>query len=381
MFKIKKIIVIIDGMGDSSYKELGNKTPLEKARTPNLDYLASKSKVGMMWPIAKNIAPESDQAMLSILGFDPFKIYTGRGVLEAYGSGIKMQGVIARCNFSTETKEGVIINVQGASENQVRRYANILSDDKVRIIPTVGYRAVIMIKTKSSPRVANTHPGYSIIKNYVTSANPIEGRRLKAKKCVPLEKSAEETANLINCFIRKTESMIKNHTLLIRGAGNRLPKLAKLKGKWALLADMPVEKGIGKLVGMSVLPKSPDLKRTFNVIKHNFNRYDNFYLQIKGPDSYAHLGDLKGKVRAIEKIDREFISRLRELKFDVVCVTADHSTECKLKAHSKLPVPFLVFDNKERKSLGFSEKGCKDGVKIYGKDLLKIIDLVKIVFQ
>lgn len=363
-------------MGDSSYKELGNKTPLEKARTSNMDFLASKSKVGMMWPIDKNIAPESDQAMLSILGFDPFKTYTGRGVLEAYGFGIKIRGVIARCNFSTETKEGVIIKVQGATEKQVRQYSNILSDDKIKIIPTVGYRAVLMIKTKSSPRVTNTHPGYTLVNNYVTSANPIKGRRLKAKKCKALEKSAVETALLINDFVRKTESKIKNHTLLIRGAGNKLPKLAKLKGRWALLADMPVEKGIGKLVGMSVLPKSSDLEKTFNVIKSNFNKYDNFYLQIKGPDSYAHAGDVKGKVNAIEKIDREFISRLRKLRFDVICVTADHSTECKLKAHSKLPVPFLIFDNKERKVIKFSEKACKKGMSICGRDLLGLISQV-----
>ncbi len=360
-------------MGDSKYKELGNKTPLEKAKTPNMDFLASKAKVGMMRPIAENIAPESDQAMISLLGFDPFKTYTGRGVLEAYGSGIKINGVVARCNFSTETKKGVIIKVQGASEKQVKQYANLLNDDKIKIIPTIGYRAVLMIKTKSSPRVTNTHPGYSIIKNYVTTANPIKGRRLKTKKCKALEKNAEETARLINEFTKKTEAKIKKHTILVRGAGNRLPKLGKLKGRWALLADMPVEKGLGKIVGMKVLPKYISLKKTFDVVNKNFNKYDNFYLQIKGPDAYAHLGNVKGKVKAIEKIDREFISRIRKLNFDIVCVTADHSTECRLKAHSKLPVPFLIYNNKAGNTRKFSERECAKGLKIYGRELLKIL--------
>ncbi len=361
-------------MGDSRYKELGGKTPLEKARTPNMDFLASKAKTGIMWPIAKDIAPESDQAMMSILGFDPFKAYTGRGVLEAYGFGIKINGVVARCNFSTETKKGVIIKVQGASERQVRQYAKILSDDKIKIIPTIGYRAVMMIKTKSSPRVTNTHPGYSIIKNYVTTANPVKDRRLIAKRCRALEKNAEETARLINEFTKKTEAKIKKHTILIRGAGNKLPKLDKLKGRWALLADMPVEKAIGKIGGMKVLPKSKNLRKTFGTIQKNFNKYDHFYLQIKGPDAYAHLGNVKGKVKAIEKIDREFISRIRKLNFDILCVTADHSTECRLKAHSKLPVPFLIYNNKASNTRKFSERECAKGLKIYGRELLKLLD-------
>ncbi len=368
---MKGIIVLIDGLGDSRYKELGNKTPLEKARTPNMDFLAREGKVGMMTVIAKDIAPESDKAMIALLGFDPFKVHTGRGVLEAHGSGIKIKGVVARCNFS-EIKNGRITRIQGATEKQVRGYAKIFSDEKIKIIPTGDYRAVMMIKTKSSPRVTNTHPGYKIVKNYVSTALPIRGRKLKAQRCKPLEKNAEETAKLINEFTKKVEKTLKSKTILVRGCGNKLPKLRKLKGRWALLADTPVEKGVGKIAGMEILPKSQNLKKTFNTIKNNFNKYDNFYLQIKGPDTYAHLGDVKGKVKAIEKIDREFISRIRKLKV-VICVTGDHSTECRLKAHSKLPVPLLIYGKGKDDAKVFSEKECKKGIKIYGKELLKLV--------
>jgi 2,3-bisphosphoglycerate-independent phosphoglycerate mutase len=359
-------------MGDSRYKELGGKTPLEKAKTPNMDFLAKEGKVGMMWPIAKNIAPESDQAMISLLGFDPFKTYTGRGVLEAYGSGIKINGVVCRCNFSAETNKGIITKVQGATEQQVKEYAKKLSDDRIKIIPTVGYRAVMIIKTKSSPRVSNTHPGYKVIKNYVTNALPIAGRKLRVLRCKPLEKNAEETAMLINKFTKKVESHLKNKTMLMRGCGNRLPKLEKLKGRWALLADMPVEKGIGRIVGMKILPKSQDLKKTFNTIKNNFNKYDNFYLQIKGPDAFAHQGDVHGKVKAIEKVDREFIGRIKELDA-ITCVTADHSTECRLKAHSKLPVPLLIYGKGKDRAKGFGERECSRGMKVYGRQLLSLL--------
>ncbi|MEM4245520.1 MAG: hypothetical protein QXR60_04950, partial [Candidatus Nanoarchaeia archaeon] len=306
-----------------------------------------------------------------LLGFDPFKTYTGRGVIEAYGAGIKIEGVVARCNFS-EQKKGIITKVQGANEKQTKRYAKMLSDDKIKIIPTVGYRAVMIIKTKSSPRVTNTHPGYRIIKNYCSTAVPIKGKKLRVLRCKPLEKNAEETARLINEFMKKVETKLKNKTIMIRGAGNKLPKLGKLKGKWALLADMPVEKGIGKLVGMEILPKHSNLKKTFNVIKNNFNKYDVFYMQIKGPDSYAHRGDVKGKVKAIEKIDRDFISKLRKLNA-IICITADHSTECKLMAHSKLPVPFLIYGKGKDDAKAFNERECQKGIKIYGRQLLKLI--------
>lgn len=368
---MKRIIVIIDGLGDSRYKELGNKTPLEKAHTPNMDFLAANGMVGMMWPIAKNIAPESDQAMLSILGYDPFKAYTGRGVLEAYGSGINFKGIAARCNFA-ETRNGVITKVQGASREEVEKYARMLSDETVKIIPTIGYRAVMVIKTKSSPRVTNTHPGYRIIKNYVTTAVPVQGKKLKVEKCKALEKNSEETAKIINEFTRKTEKTLKNKTILVRGCGNRLPKLKKLKGRWALLADMPVEKAVGELAGMKVLEKSRDLEKTFETIRKNFGRYDNFYMQIKGPDTFGHRGNVKGKVRAIEKIDSEFMSRIRKLDA-MVCVTADHSTECRLKAHSKLPVPFLIFGKGKSSAKKFSEKECMKGIKIGGKQLMNLL--------
>ncbi|MFH1332306.1 MAG: hypothetical protein ABIH63_03400 [archaeon] len=368
---MKKIIVLLDGLGDSKYKELGNKTPLEKAKTPHMDFMAREGKVGMITVIAKNIAPESDEAMITLLGFDPFKVHTGRGVIEAHGAGIKIDGAVARCNFS-ETKKGIITRIQGATEKQVKRYAKKFSDEKIKIIPTVDYRAIMKIKTKSSPRVTNTHPGYRIAKNYVSTALPIRGRKLRVLRCKALEKNAEETARTINEFTKKVEKALKNKTIIMRGCGNRLPKLKKLKGKWALLADMPVEIGVGKLAGMKILSKSPDLKKTFETIKKNFNKYDNFYLQIKGPDTYAHQGDVKGKVKAIEKIDREFISRVKKLNA-VICVTGDHSTECKLKAHSKLPVPFLIYGKEKSKAKNFSEKECKKGMKIYGRELLKLL--------
>ncbi|MDP2907032.1 MAG: alkaline phosphatase family protein [Nanoarchaeota archaeon] len=374
---MKKIIIILDGLGDLPCKELNGKTPLEAASKPNLDFLAREGKTGMMYPIKKGWAPESDQAMISMLGFDVFKTYTGRGVLEAYGSNIDFKGcVVSRCNFS-KVENGVITQVQGASEEESKRLAEELNSlmKDVKIVPTVGYRAVLLMKTRSSPKVSNTHPGYLIVKNYCSQAKPVAGKTLKVQKCKALVPGAKKTAEIINHITGLSEQNLKGFTLITRGTGNKLPRLKKLKGKWALLADMPVEKAIGKIVGMTVLPKYPDLNKTFEVIKWNFEEFDNFYLQVKGPDGFGHKGMVKEKVASIEQIDKEFISKIKELPFDIICVTADHSTPCSMKSHSEHPTPFLIYGKEKDSVKEFSEKACSKGSLGFfeGKKMLKLI--------
>ena len=375
--KMKKIIIILDGLGDLPIKELDNKTPLESANTPHMDFLANWGKTGIMYPIQKDWAPESDQAMISMLGFDVFKTYTGRGVLEAYGDDIDFKGkVVCRCNFS-KFKDSIITKVQGATESQSKRFVKTLNKlrNDVKLVPTIGYRSVMLIDTKSSPKVTNTHPGYIISKNYCSKAQPIANKKLKVQKCKPLIKDAKKTADIINDFIKLSEKKLKGFTLITRGTGNKLPKLNKLRGKWALLADMPVEKAVGKIAGMTILNKYLNLNKTFDVIKNNFDKFDNFYLQIKGPDTFGHKGMPKDKAKIIEKIDKEFISKIRTLPFDVICITADHSTPCSVKAHSKDPVPILIYGKSKDSVKEFSEKACSKGSLGFfkGNKLLKLI--------
>lgn len=374
---MKKIIIILDGLGDLPCKELNGKTPLEAANTPNMNFLAKWGVTGMMYPIKKGWAPESDQAMISMLGFDVFKTYTGRGVLEAYGSGIDFKGkIICRCNFA-KVKGDFITSIQGATKDQSKRFVKILNKLRkdVKLSPSVEYRSVMLIDTHSSPRVTNTHPGYIITKNYCSKAQPVADKKLKVMRCKPLIKEAKKTADIINDFIELSENKLKGFTLITRGTGDKLPKLEKLKGNWALLADMPVEKAIGKLTGMKILPKYKSLKSTFEIIKKNFKKFDYFYLQIKNPDMFGHKGMPKKKMDAIEQIDKEFISNIKNLPFDVICITTDHSTPCSIKAHSEHPVPILVYGKGKDSVSEFSEKACKKGSLGFfeGKKLLKVI--------
>ncbi len=325
---MKKIIIILDGLsGDSA---------LEKANTPTLDFLAKYGKTGLMYPI-KSIAPESGAAQFSILGYK-LKNYPGRGPIEALGINYKIKkGETAlRINFAT-FKKNKLINIRAKipSKKIIKKINKINKD--IKIIPTINYRGILIIKTDQ--KIKNTHPGY---KQHKTFSKAITPKLIKTK-----------TGNQkLDSFIKKLEKILKNKTILVRGSGNKIPKLKKLKD-WCLLADMPIEIGLGKLLGMKIQKKK-------NIIQQIINCKKNIYLQIKGPDKYAHKKDLKGKIKSIEKIDR-LLKPLTKIKNRIICITADHSTSSKLGIHTEHPVPVLIYNKGSDNTNRFTIKECKKG--------------------
>ncbi len=166
-------------MGDIPVRELGNKTPLTAAHTPNMDFLAKNGKTGMMYTVGKGIAPESDGGVISILGYNPLKSNVGRGVIEAVGSGLAFrEGDIAlRCNFATLGSGGKIID-RRAGRDLTEEETNELADavnKNVRLTShpvsfnfknTTGHRGVLVIRGKGiflSGSVTNTDPAYTRI--------------------------------------------------------------------------------------------------------------------------------------------------------------------------------------------------------------------------
>src|SRR3989344_3310022 len=165
----KRILIVLDGLGDLQCKQLGNKTPLDAAHTPNLDKLAAKSRLGYMYTIKEGIAPESDTATLAILGNDPYKVYTGRGPLEAAGADAKLTKdfIAFRANLSTVKGNKIIDSRVG--RNLTTKEAISLSSAinkkvklpyRFRFIPTIQHRAVLIIYKKLSPNISNTDPAY-----------------------------------------------------------------------------------------------------------------------------------------------------------------------------------------------------------------------------
>ena len=404
---MKLFFIVIDGMGDLPIKELGNKTPLEFAKTPHMDFLAKKGKTGLMYTVGKGIAPESDVAVISILGYDPHKYHTGRGIFEAVGTGVPVKNgdLAIRCNFATVDNKKRILNRRVGRDlatEEAKQLSNAINEKihldsypaDFQFASTLGHRGVLVIYPKKghfSSKIANTDPAYSRFEGISIAETKV---KMVARKCEPTDttEEAKVSAQLVNEFIQKSHKILENHIInkkrasegklkaniiLTRDAGEKMPKLFNINEKYdvrfACLADMPVEKGIAKLAGMyaaDLPPPSKNLKEDCVLRAEKLlalqSSFDCFYIHLKGPDESGHDGKFNVKAQFIAMIDEYFFGELLpkiNLKDSIICVTADHSTPCKLKAHSDDPVPLLISGNeiKGDQVQRFSEKECKKG--------------------
>ncbi len=418
---VKLIYLVLDGVADRLVDE---KTSLESAVKPGLDSIAKQGICGVMYTVGKGYAPESDVAVLSILGYEPEKYYTGRGPLEALGAGIKIREgyeVAFRANFATidpETKK-IIDRRVGRSllTEEARELARAvdglelgLYEGYARVKATIGHRAVVVIGSRRymlSDNVDNTDPAYTR-KGKISVA--VKDYKPYLKKAVPLDDTVEakRTAELANIFTervieilddhpvnkkRAEKGLLKANLILLRDAGGKIPRLLPLRQlfglEFASITEMPVEKGIAIAAGMKPLevpPPTPDKKRDYEIrleaTLKALEQYDAVYVHLKGPDEPGHDGSIEKKIKAIEDIDKYYVQPLLEkidLNETAILVTADHATPPTVKAHTDDPVPVILAYGKlepdpvER----FSEKECYEkgslGVIEHGYQLLPLV--------
>ncbi len=421
---MKKILyIVLDGLGDLPIRELNNKTPLEAAVTPNLDRLAQQGKTGIVYPVDKAIAPESDIAVISLLGYDAHKYYTGRGPLESFAEGLAVHdGDIAlRVNFATVAEDGKTIKDRRVGRNLTTDEATALAKEinsKVTLSGatfefknTIGHRGVLVIRpmrSKLSGWITNTDPAYAregvfgvakeSFQNFVEESGAMPGYENSSE--------AKEAALLLNEFTQKSHKVLNEspvnkkrisqnklaaNIILSRDAGDHLPKFPPLSSlynlKFGSFVQMPVERGIALLTGMEIIdvPQSTghldvDYPVWAKVALDSTKKYDGIYVHIKGPDEPAHDGDFNKKKEIIEAIDKFFFTSLLpklDMNNTVIAVTADHSTVCAIKAHSADPVPLLICGGniKSDGSLSFSEKAARLGSlgEITGQDIMPLL--------
>jgi 2,3-bisphosphoglycerate-independent phosphoglycerate mutase len=418
----KILYVVLDGVGDRPIKDLGDRTPLEAATTPHLDALAARGAQGTMSTIGPDVAPESDAAVMSLLGYDVNEYYTGRGPLESCGAGVEVRdGDLAwRANFGTVDADWNIVDRRvgrNLTDAEARELAAAVQRDvhlmaaSFQFVHTTGHRACLVIRPVSgelSGDVDNGDPGYDREGPYsVAVANP----GTVAKRITPLkeDKAAQLSAELTNDFLeqsfaildahpvnqrRRAEGFMPGNFVLVRDAGNRLPKLPHFIDRFGVrfgaVVEMPVERGLAILTGMVEVPVGLPL----GDLKHDLNHWaektvealrglDGLYVHVKGPDLPGHDGDFRRKTEVISAIDLQYFGRLRDqidMEALTICVTADHSTPCELKAHSADPVPVLIAGGVEPDGAGkFGEVSARKGKlgTLLGPELMPL--LVEIV--
>ena len=414
---MKKILfVVLDGLGDRPNSSLGGKTPLESADTPNLDELAQKGETGLMDTIGPGIAPESDAAVMSILGYEVDEFYTGRGPLESHGAGMDVpDGCLAwRCNFGTVDGDWKILDRRvgrNLTDPEARELASAVQEQvsldsaSFEFKHSIGHRACLVIKSMQhqlSGDVDNCDPAYQRHGAFSVALEDPGTQVLEAK---PLRDtiSAKVGAELTNQFLHRSFEVLERHPvnqrrradgkmpgnfILPRDAGDRLPRLPSFQQRYGIhlgsLVEMPVEIGLAQLTGMGevpVLSTADDPEKGFADWAEKtlaaLHDYDGLYVHLKGPDLFGHDGDPEGKVGCIEAIDRLYFGPLlRALRLPdlVIAVTADHSTPCDIKAHSADPVPLLISSDglEPEGSLQFGESEAARGRlgKLRGPELV-----------
>jgi len=402
--------VILDGVADEPCEVLGGKTPLEYAKTPNLNFLAKKSKIDYCYTVKEGVAPESSSAIVSLFGQDPR--FAPRGVLEAIGAGIKLKNgdLALRANFATvdNLKNRNVIDRRAGrtlSTKEAQILAKAINEQvklpfKFEFYPTVHHRGVLIFRGNFSDNITNVDKGYGLGK-----VNESVGS-IKLVDSEPMDDSEEAklSADLVNAFIRHSHEVLENHqinlerkrkglypanVILCRDAGSEILKFKKLRGKWMALADMPLEKGIGRLLGMDIYsfsyPKlrgidvydclyvglKKAIKKSIKMLKRNRDKYDYFYIHFKETDTPGHDNKPFDKVKMIEILDERFFGFLNKfLGNKRAVVTADHTTACRKKAHTDGAVPVIIYPSEREEEKRFSEEQGLKGKKIVGRKIL-----------
>ena len=393
----KILLIIFDGLGDRPVTELGHKTPLEAAPKPNLDWFAANGMNGLLDPIGPGIRPGSDTSHLALFGYDPMKVYTGRGPFEAVGVGIELEkgDVAFRCNFATVDEELTLTDRRAGrikdGTEQLAKTLDGLKLGRVKVLFRAGteHRAALVFRGKGlSPKVSDTDPHE-------------EGKKILTSE--PLESKGKATAKVLNTFTRKAYDLLKDHPVnrariakgeapanmvVARGAGIA-PELEPIAQKFGVkaagIAGVALIKGMFRAVGMDVLDVKgatggldTDMVAKAEAAIKALKSYDLVVVNIKAADLCGHDGQPSEKIKVIERIDQMMGHLKTDLGPDViVALTADHSTPVAIKDHSGDPVPVTIFGEGIRvdEIPHFDERSVARGAlgRIRGQDLMSIL--------
>jgi 2,3-bisphosphoglycerate-independent phosphoglycerate mutase len=344
----KLALVVLDGVGDLATREQGYVTPLEAAKTPNLDALSKDSAQGRMIPVAPGITPGSGPGHLGLFGYDPLEYQVGRGVIEALGLGLNLKAgdVAARANFCTLDAKGIVTDRRaGRIDTSVCEKLCAMLAAKVKQVGD----AEVIIKAGKGHRFVVIFRGPGL-EGPLTDADPHrEGKPIPTVEPVAADSAkAAKAAKLVAEFYKAALPVIAKESpangFLLRGIAHQ-PAIPTFQDRYGLragcIAVYPMYKGLAQLVGMTKLEGPQTIAEQFERYLAEYDKYDFFFIHYKYTDMYGEDGNFPAKRKAIEELDAALPILLRK-KPDVLAVTGDHSTPCIVKGHSWHPQPVLL---------------------------------------
>ncbi|MFA6872382.1 MAG: cofactor-independent phosphoglycerate mutase [Bacteroidaceae bacterium] len=366
---MKHIIILGDGMADWAVPSLGDKTLLQKAKTPYMDRLAKLGRNGRLITVAPGFQPGSEVANLSVLGYDLPTVYEGRGVLEAASIGVdlKSNDMAMRCNLIC-VEDGCIKNhsaghISTIEANELIRFLQEkLGNDVIEFTTGIQYRHLLVIK--GGNKAIKTAPPHDF------PGLPFKPLLVEAE--IP---EAQSTADLLNDLILRSQQLLENHPINVRrkaegkdpansiwpwSPGYR-PKMQSIASLFpvvksgAVISAVDLIKGIGKYAGL----RNIEVEGATGLYDTNYEgkaeaalealKSDDFvFLHIEASDEAGHEGNVSLKLKTIEYLDSRIVGPIYEAVKNwkeavAIAVLPDHPTPCELRTHVNEPVPFLIY--------------------------------------
>ena len=381
---MKYVVVLGDGMADEPIAELGNKTPLEYANTPEMDMLSKISEVGLVHTIPEGMSPGSDTANLSVLGYDPKKYYTGRSPLEALSIGVDMKDtdIALRCNIVTVSvddltyEEKTIID-HSSSEISTEDAAILLEavregleNDTYKFYLGTSYRHLTIW---DKGQVVPLTPPHDVLGKQIGQYLP-KDEKLKEM----MKKSYDILVNHPINVARMEAGLNPANSIWFWGAGTR-PALdsfeEKNNKKGVMISAVDLLKGIGvgaKMTNIIVdgadgtLHTNYEGKANAAVKALTEDGYDFAYVHVEAPDEMGHQGSKERKIQAIQFLDQSVIKVIYDKLTAVgedfrMLVMPDHPTPIAVRTHTSNPVPYMLYDSTDIKNetWNYNEKDAK----------------------
>jgi 2,3-bisphosphoglycerate-independent phosphoglycerate mutase len=367
---MKYIVVLGDGMADEPLEELGGKSPLEYAKTPNMDRMAQDGACGMLRTIPDGFEAGSDIANMAVLGYAPEKYYTGRGPLEALSMGVDLApgDVAYRCNLVTveenamaDFSAGHITSAEGA-----KLFSSLEQElPEVMLKAGVSYRNLLVVHNGKG---SVSTPPHDIVGQGIAPYLPKGGDAEILHECMEKSRQVFEGHPVNKARIRAGKRPATRIWPWSGGHKPAFPPFAEKYGmKGGMISAVDLLNGIARCAGMEVIsvPGATGYLDTDYDAKARYaldaiRRLDFVYVHIEAPDEAGHLGSIEEKVKAIERVDG-VVGTIRE-KFDgVLAVLPDHPTPIRLKTHTRDPVPFVIVGKGTDQSTVYSETAGRSG--------------------